>query len=71
MMTHGFVGFYGQQSEISTCQIKKKKAALLIDSWVTFTSPCPIKKKKKDGRKGEGGRKPTGIIFKQAVVHIP
>lgn len=49
----------------------KKKKALLFDSWVTFTSPCPVGGKKKDGRKGEGGRKSTGIIFKQAVAHIP
>lgn len=35
-------------------KLKKKKKALLFDSWVTFTSPCPVgEKKRMEGRERE------------------
>lgn len=49
---------------------KKKKTALLFDSWVTFTSPCPVEKKKY-GRKGEREEESQLASLSNRLVHIP
>lgn len=49
---------------------KKNRTALLFDSWVTFTSPCPVEKKKY-GRKGEREEESQLASLSNRLVHIP